>query len=61
MLRNDGVQDLGRYDFIKDIERIERIAAHVPQAEGYALLLTNDSSYWRNGTGLTIDSAVPAA
>lgn len=34
MLRNDGAQDLGRYDFTKDIERIERIAAHVPQAKG---------------------------
>jgi hypothetical protein len=57
LLRNDSAQDLGRYDFIKDIERIERIAAHIPQAEGYAVLLTNDSGYWREGTGLTIDNA----
>ena len=40
-------QDLGRYDFIKDIERIENIVTdRAPHATGYAILLTNYPSYW---------------
>jgi len=55
-LKNDGAQDLGRYDFIKDVERLARIAAHIPQVEGYAVLLTNDSGYWKEGA-TTVDAA----
>jgi hypothetical protein len=56
LLKNDGAQDLGRYDFIKDIVRLERISAHMPQVEGYAIILTNDSGYWTGSAG-TIDAA----
>jgi hypothetical protein len=46
-LRSQSAQDLGRYDFIKDIERVENIVAdRAPHATGYAILLTNDPSYW---------------
>jgi hypothetical protein len=46
-LRSQSAQDHGRYDFIKDIERIENIVAdRAPHATGYAILLTNDPSYW---------------
>jgi hypothetical protein len=46
-LRSQTAQDLGRYDFIKDIGRVENIVAdRVPRASGYAILLTNDPSYW---------------
>jgi hypothetical protein len=41
-----GAQDSGRYDFIKDIQRLEEIAFSDPSATGYAIFLTNDSSYW---------------
>ena len=56
LLTNDGAQDLGRYDFIKDIERLERMADHVPLVEGYAVLLTNDSGYWKESAA-TVDAA----
>jgi len=46
-LRNHGAQDLGRYDFVKDIRRLESIAEAHPGAIGYAVLLTNESSYWK--------------
>jgi hypothetical protein len=45
-LTNHSAQDFGRYDFIKDIERLERITATQSTITGYAVLLTNDSSYW---------------
>jgi hypothetical protein len=51
-LRDQSAQDLGRYDFIKDIVRLEQITADRPSAIGYAILLTNDSAYWTSGIGL---------
>ena len=46
-LRSQTAQDLGRYDFIKDIGRVENIVTdRAPRASGYAILLTNDPSYW---------------
>ena len=46
-LRSQSAQDIGRYDFIKDVERVENIVAdRAPHAAGYAILLTNDPSYW---------------
>lgn len=46
-LRSQTAQVLGRYDFIKDIGRVESIVAdRAPRASGYAILLTNDASYW---------------
>jgi hypothetical protein len=45
-LRSHGAQDLGRYDFLKDVYRVEQVVAEDPNAVGYAILLTNDSTYW---------------
>ena len=46
-LRNQSAQDIGRYDFIKDNERVEYIVAErAPNATGYAILLTNYHFYW---------------
>lgn len=45
-LTNQSAQDLGRYDFIKDIYRLEQITVSHPKAIGYAIFLTNDSAYW---------------
>jgi len=45
-LTNQAAQDLARYDFIKDIQRIEQLAAARRGTSGYAIMLTNDSSYW---------------
>jgi hypothetical protein len=46
-LRNHGAQDIGRYDFIKDIVRLERFVESHLGSVGYAILLTNDDGYWR--------------
>jgi hypothetical protein len=47
-LLDQSAQDLGRYDLIKDVCRLEKIAASSPAGTftGYVVLLTNDSAYW---------------
>lgn len=45
-LKNQSAQDIGRYDFIKDIQRLEQIISSRENIIGYAILLTNDSAYW---------------
>lgn len=57
-LKDQSAQDLGRYDFCKDLVRLEQIVAASPATTGYAILLTNDSSYWR--TANATDTAYAA-
>ena len=46
-LRNQSAQDIGRYDFLRDIRRLELMRSMPALCRaGYAVLLTNDSSYW---------------
>ena len=45
-LKNHSAQDSGRYDFIKDIRRLEEMLEKEKNGRGYAILLTNDSTYW---------------
>jgi hypothetical protein len=45
-LKNHGAQDQGRYDYIKDIAKLERIVESSDNTEGYALMVTNDHYYW---------------
>lgn len=47
-LKDQSAQDIGRYDFIKDIQRLEHLAHCQYDLTGYAILLTNDRSYWQN-------------
>jgi hypothetical protein len=44
-LLNQSAQGIGRYDFIKDVWRLEQITQHT-STSGLAILLTNDSTYW---------------
>ena len=46
-LLGHGAQDIGRYDFIKDVVRLEYVTQNRPKCAGVAVLLTNDSSYWK--------------
>jgi hypothetical protein len=46
-LLSQGAQDISRYDFVKDVERVEAVVRTQPGVTGYAVALTNDSSYWR--------------
>ena len=58
-LRNHSAQDTRRYDFLLDIERLELMRSSVEVCKaGYAVLLTNDSAYWKvPGTRDTVDAA----
>ena len=50
-LRNQAAGDLGRYDFLKDIMRLERVATGFRDAQGgVAVLLTNDQLHWKPPT-----------
>lgn len=47
-LKNHSAQDCGRYDFLKDIQRMESFkASGYPVEEAYVIIMTNDSGYWR--------------
>lgn len=46
-LRKQGGQNIGRYDYLKDIQRIEEFSKILSRYKlGYSILLTNDKSYW---------------
>ena len=46
-LRNHGADDLGGYDAIKDITRLETLVAEGRASDGVLVFLTNESLYWR--------------
>ena len=45
-LREQSAQDLIRYDFLKDIARIESVVQSSVARRGLAILMTNDPLYW---------------
>jgi hypothetical protein len=45
-LNNHDAHDLRRYDFIKDLVRLERVVEAVPTTTAAAIFLTNDPGYW---------------
>ena len=46
-LRNQGAQNFGRYDYLKDIQRLEELSKKIKNyGKGFAILLTNDELYW---------------
>ena len=53
-LKRQGAQDQGKYDFLRDIARIETFVQRDPGSLGFAILLTNDPSYWTSR--LKVDS-----
>ena len=56
-LKNQGAQDLGRYDFLKDISRLENWIEQGIITKGFAIMLTNDKSYWESSiNNKTVDS-----
>ena len=54
VLKNQGAEDLRRYDFIKDVQRVESVRGHLKKDDqmkfvcGYAILLTNSSLFWKS-------------
>jgi hypothetical protein len=56
-LLNHSAQDIGRYDFLKDVQRLEQIVSGQENIVGYAIMLTNDNSYWSAAkSDLTVDA-----
>ena len=57
-LRDQGAQDLGRYDFLKDVQRLEQVVCGLGPAKiGYVVLVTNAPPYWKSPARPTIDAA----
>ncbi|MDQ8733977.1 hypothetical protein [Paenibacillus sp. LHD-38] len=52
-LKNQAAQDISRYDFLKDLEKLETVIAQRPGTKGYAVLITNDRSYWEKTKRVT--------
>lgn len=57
-LRFQSAQDTRRYDFLKDVQRLEQLylSARADIQTGFAILLTNDPQYW-NEPPLDYDDA----
>lgn len=48
VLKSHLAQDISCYKYLYDIKRIEEVRSNVPQfKKGYAIMLTNDSCYWK--------------
>lgn len=56
-LRDQSAQDIGRYDYLKDVERLESMLVEPGQACGYAILISNDHTYWTSPRSHTVDAA----
>jgi hypothetical protein len=54
-LKNQAAQPVSRHAFIKDIWRIETVVGDGKAKRGFAIFLSNDSGYWREGKVGTID------
>lgn len=54
VMKNQGAQDLGKYDFWKDVRRIEIVRKRFKAIKnGLAVFVTNDSSYLQSGRDLS--------
>ena len=60
VFRDQGAQDIRRYDFLNDIKRLEMACEEWEDCKtGLAILLTNDHLYWRDtGRRDTVDAAL---
>jgi hypothetical protein len=57
-LPNQSANDISRHDVIKDIARVETLLADEYADNGQVVVLSNDRSYWRQGSRAdTIDAA----
>ena len=51
-LKDHSAQDTGRYDFCRDLERLENMVDLGVAAHGYAIFLSNEPQYWKEGRKL---------
>lgn len=47
-LKNQAAQPTGRYNFLRDVERLENIVWSDNHTHGLAIMLANEPAYWRN-------------
>ena len=45
-LKDQGANDIGGYDFLKDVERVETFVDAAPGWDGFAVMITNLATYW---------------
>jgi hypothetical protein len=55
-LVDQDARDAGRYDFLRDVTRVERLVAEGYARAGAVIALTNDFGYWRTGQPNTNDA-----
>lgn len=48
-LPNQSAQDTRRYDFVKDVARLEVLTREGYCDDGFSIALTNDPAYWQGG------------
>ena len=57
-LKDHSAEDQGRYEYVKDVQRLERVVDGLDAARaGFAVFLTNERLYWNRGRGGTISDA----
>lgn len=54
-LKNQAAQPISRYDYLKDVTRLEKLVADQKADIGYAIVLTNNPGYWRESGRDAID------
>ncbi len=59
-LANQAAQDIRRYDFWKDVARLEDWTRSGRLSGGAVVLLTNDSGFWAEGNSTVVDAAFRA-
>ena len=55
ILANQAAQDISRYDFWRDVARMERVVRRGEAASAWVIALSNDRTYWTAGRSGTID------
>ena len=55
-LKNQSAQDLGRCDFWRDVDRLQHLVSEGDVRVGYAIFLTNDSSYKNDDSSKPLDA-----
>ncbi len=55
-LKNHAAEDVSRYDFWKDVWRLETVVHSGKASRGFAIFLTNNRGYWQPGREGTADA-----
>ena len=47
-MKNQSANDVRRYAFLNDIQRLEQLVDSQTANQGFAVIITNDASYWKD-------------